>query len=60
MRQQSENTPDTIVRIKDVRNRTYLLDWRDLRPGQREKVIRDLSDNRVILTLGKEGVKNGL
>jgi hypothetical protein len=60
LRQQSENTPDTIVRIKDVRNRTYLLDWRDLRPGQREKVIRDLSDNRVILTLGKEGVKNGL
>lgn len=57
---QSQNTPDTIVRIKDARSRTYLLDWCDLRPGQREKVIRDLNGNRVILSNGKEGVSSGL
>ncbi len=43
------NTCDTSIKVQDVDGNEYPLDWSELNRAQREKVIVDLQDNKVVL-----------
>jgi len=43
------DTCDTSLKIKDVDGYEYPLDWSELNRPQREKIITDLQDNKVVL-----------
>jgi hypothetical protein len=43
------DTCDTSLKVKDVDGNEYPLDWSELNRAQREKVIADLQDNKVVL-----------
>jgi hypothetical protein len=40
---------NTGIVLKDKIGRRYCLDWRDLHPNQRNKVVDDLQDNKIVL-----------
>jgi hypothetical protein len=40
---------DTGIVLKDKHGRRYCLDWCDLHPNQRGKVVEDLRDNKIVL-----------
>lgn len=40
---------DTGIVLKDKHGRRYCLDWGDLHPNQRGKVVEDLRDNKIVL-----------
>ena len=40
---------DTGIVLKDKHGRRYCLDWRELHPNQRDKVVEDLRDNKIVL-----------
>ena len=46
---QKTGEPSTGIVLKDKFGRRYCLDWCDLHPNQRGKVVEDLRDNKIVL-----------